>query len=395
MEIFISIFRLIKWGGADTYEVSFRFVESEDIAKGKALPAWTSAGNFTVDSGYTDIAIGEDQALKVSAKVQAKLQKREIEYYDDKSRIERAVLFEQIQTHDKDSNAGTQDSWLGDGGIRMLIAGKPLPGFPGSIIPESIPVILSEENRALLNSHLKYVRMGPSTPAEMGLRQLRMNHSIYEGTEASNVWTQMAVEDLKAAKRGDMIQLGRVGLASIALRQAVAPISVETVESIVVDAIFEFVREHPDIGIGASGMRGSGSSWLAFPVTYTEDSIQQTLTEFEKLIERKVKETGGLIQFEEKPHAYRTSKIMDHGAYGYPVRPDEMKKRREHRAARRLAAAAKLERNRGDFGRFSDDEIQALVKGNDPQYSTSEVPFETSPGISFLPEDLTQQLEPA
>ena len=112
-----------------------------------------------------------------------------------------------------------------------------------------------------------------------------------------------------------------MGLASIALRQAVAPISVETVESIVVDAIFDFVREHPDIGIGASGMRGSGSSWLAFPVAYTEDQIQQTLTEFEKLIERKVKETRGLIQFEEKPHAYRTSKIMDHGAYGYPVRP--------------------------------------------------------------------------
>lgn len=333
-----------------TYYVRRRYIKKELDAELQEESDWFQTFEFNItESG---------SALTDASPIFSVWNESNIwEYTDDAETVMRAIINSQWTSLRLNAHAGTQDDVaVTRGGIRWLSAGDPLEGeidgrhvyFPGGVVPKIQPLMLSDTALERLNKGMKVFRVGLSSPAEIALDQFYNSHVLNSATDADSAWEQLTIESIKALARGDIDQLGRLAMATVALRERIGGASINP---IVLNPVMEMVNEYGKDGFrfGITGARSEGSILVFVPEGTAGETM---LEELRKKMDQSMKKHEKIMQAEDSPKAYQ-GKLSPRGARLRVFAPSEMgaynarhvapmaKKEELNREARRAAYANK------------------------------------------------------
>ncbi|MBF0512406.1 MAG: hypothetical protein HQL13_08815, partial [Candidatus Omnitrophica bacterium] len=252
--------------------------------------AWTYKGGFGVrppDNGTVETEeIGEGL-------IEIQRYWREYAMMDDRENTAAAIVASQTGVLRRAEKAGTQDELSGLGGMVLSFAGE------DSMVPDMVRVPMSPESIREMNRALKIIRIGMSEPAEDTLDQVFMNTMLNETREVQNIWGQCTLEMTMALQRGDLLAAGDWAYRMVALRQKVAPVSINPQ---VLNVLEDFVRRYGlshHFRYGITGARSTGSNLIFFDPRSTEGDIHRIMQELENALMQARQKAGKIGVYEE------------------------------------------------------------------------------------------------
>ncbi|MDD5218385.1 MAG: hypothetical protein PHS88_09830, partial [Candidatus Omnitrophica bacterium] len=264
-------------------------------------------------------------------------------HYDKEEDVLIWLLLSQITQKNMGNEAGSQDDISARPGVKILQAGDPLYDehgtmvFPGSIVPKVSTVYLSDEAREAIDNNVIVIRIGPKTPAEHTLLETRTDYYTNQAIRAAHAWAQISIETIKAMVRGDTVQLGRLGMASVPLRQTIAPVSIEP---IVVDPLMRWVRKHRNVTFSISGARVSGSTPSYFPPEMSPQVKRAIVGDLVQTLQGGIARPGKNQKVEDQPGPRRIRLIAKDHEGGARIRTFDAPARSELRLLDRVLSAA-------------------------------------------------------
>jgi len=300
--------------------------------------------------------------------VEITMSERTYEYVDSPLQVQRATINSQNTALEMGSKSGTQDDVSAmHGGIHYNRSGAPLEdvidgrkvSFPGSVVPVTTSVILPKEQKEKLIKGQRIIRVGLADAADTALEQFYLTHMLSTQVDAVNAWGQITIESMKAMLTGNVVNLGRLSLASVALREKMGPVSVNP---IVIDALEEILEEYGGDEAGFSysitGARSTGSVIIYFSDGMNDQEIQEIVEEVTQRLDEKIKRKGKLSPREDKPKPY-ISDIPDKGARLRTLTSEEMQARAKRDvAASVVAVSQKRKQAQIELRLYKDEDVE-------------------------------------
>jgi len=320
--------------GAGTYAVRLRRIQDdvEDVKDIKenawmspvADEAWLPRGNIVLD----DKVSGSDEHVSrsIDANTQVDAFDRVYEMMDDMDSTANAIRSSQKTVLDIGGKAGSQDELSGLGGMNLSYAGDPIEGdifdengnlkhvkFAGSVVPKVERVALNQRAIERINRGMRIFRIGMSDPAEDTLDALFTTSLLNASREAQSAWAAITMEMLFAAQRGDVLGLGNAAYQAIALRQKVAPVSINP---IVLRVLEDFVHRYGQkygFRYGITGARSTGSVLIFMNPDLPVEVINGIMSELEIAMKASRDQVGKVGANEANSRAFPNSKIAMRG----------------------------------------------------------------------------------